>query len=302
MELRQLEYFVAVAERGSVTRGATALHVSQPAVSQALRALAEEMGQPLLRRTALGVEPTAAGRVVLRYALSILHRVDDLHRELGTRRDRESDVRVGVLPTLARNYVPSLLRRFLDEHGQRRVGLIELSTQALIQEVLAGEVHLGILDLPVTEPRLDVRPLWGERLILVAPKEWHLPEETVRLIELKDREFITLEPGYGLREAFYSLAQHAGFQPRVILELKTHNAILGYVEAGFGASVVAERVATLGMLGVGISAHQTEPSATRDIGIVWRRQGRPLPTTAEEFRDFLIETAEKVVHGLGDMA
>lgn len=289
MELRQLEYFMAVVDHGSVTRGAGALHVSQPAVSQTLRGLEEEVGQPLLRRESTGVELTAAGKVLMRHALKILHAVDDMKVELGTKKPPLYNLRVGVLPTLARDYIPTVLRNFLDSHdADLAVRLIELPTQGLLRQVMSGDLHLAVLDLPVSEPAIEVTRLWEERLVLISnakrAQQWSSP---VPMHALAQAPFITMEPGYGLRDVLYRAAQTAGFQPHVLFELTSIPAIIGYVEAGFGVALVPERTVALAAREGILQILPVLPNLTRNIGVIWRA-GRPLPMLAQAFRDFLI--------------
>ncbi|MBX5466800.1 MAG: LysR family transcriptional regulator [Firmicutes bacterium] len=297
MELRQLEYFLAVADHGSVTKGAEALHVSQPAVSQTLRALEAEIGQPLLRREATGVTLTPAGQVFKRHALRILHAVHDLEEELGAKKPQLHDLKVGVLPTLARDYIPPILREFLTTRDDVSVQLIELPTQGLLRQVLSGDLHLAVLDLPLTEPLIEVHRLWQERLVLIAPPEMALDPGPIALETLAQVPFITMEPGYGLRDALYRAAQAAGFQPRVLFALTSLNGVIGYVAAGFGVSIAPERSVIHDARAGVLQIRAFEPDLRRSIGVIWRA-GRILPRLAEAFRDYLVAAATRMKLGL----
>ncbi|MCL6561948.1 MAG: LysR family transcriptional regulator [Firmicutes bacterium] len=297
MELRQLEYFLAVVDHGSVTKGAEALHVSQPAVSQTLRALEAEIGQPLLRREATGVSMTPAGQIFKRHALRILHAVHDLQEELGAKKAGLHDLKVGVLPTLARDYIPPILRQFLQEKPDVSVRLIELPTQGLLRQVLAGDLHLAVLDLPLTEPLIEVTRLWQERLVLIVPPEMALPPGPVPLEALADVPFITMEPGYGLRDALYRAAQAAGFQPKVLFALTSLSGVIGYVAAGFGVAIAPERSVIQDARAGVLQVHRLEPDLTRNIGVIWR-SGRILPDLAAEFRDYLIAASSRLKLGI----
>jgi LysR family hydrogen peroxide-inducible transcriptional activator len=271
-----------------VTRAAGALHVSQPTISQAIHALEAELGQALFRREPRGMKLTDAGVALRRHALRILHAVADAEEELGSRRQQLRDLQVGVLPTLAHEYLPRLLKRFLDEARREvSVHLIELPTQMLLRQVLSGDLHLAVVDLPLADPGLRVEPLWQEPLVLLSPLDSHLPAGPLPVARLAEEPFITVEPGYGLRDVLFRVALEAGFQPRVAQELTSLRAVIGYVAAGFGVALAPERAVQL-EVGAGlVRQHVLDPTPLREIGVIWRAERR-LPGLARRFKDYLV--------------
>lgn len=297
MELRQLEYFVAVADRRSITKGAAALYVSQPTVSQQIQLLEREFGKALFERHAGGVTLTDSGSVLLRYALRILQNVEEATEEIAGNQGRHATVRVGVLPTLTRSILPTLIRDYGREQPGRLVHVTEASTQTLVRDVIAGDLQMALLDLPLGDPLLHVEKLWTEELILIAPVGFPIPGGLLQLESLKSHPFITMEPGYGLRDALFRLTQRAGFNPEIALELTSLGAIIGFVRQGFGISLVARRTVQLEIQAGEIQPLPLSSGVYRDIGAIWRNS-RPLSAPARDFIDFVRHRTPDILKSL----
>ncbi|PWI58875.1 LysR family transcriptional regulator [Sulfoacidibacillus thermotolerans] len=286
MDLRQLEYFVAVADHKSITKGAAALYVSQPTVSQQITALERELGKPLFERHTNGVTLTDAGQTLLTYALRILQNVADAREEILGSQGRDATVRIGVLPTLTRSILPSLIKHYQTSRPDFHIDVTEASTQTLVKQVISGDLQMALLDLPLSDPLLHVEKLWSEELILIASPDFHLPDQSLQLTELKNQPFITMEAGYGLRDALFRLTQPFGYNPNITLELTSLGAIIGFVRQGFGISLVARRTVQLEIATGEIRALTLHTPIYRDIGVIWRNQ-RQLSAAALAFAKYL---------------
>ncbi|MHB1628696.1 MAG: LysR family transcriptional regulator [Bacilli bacterium] len=289
MDIRQLEYFVAVADRQSVTRGAAALYVSQPTVSQQIRLLEAELGQPLFERRVSGVLLTDAGRTLLRYALRILQNRQEAIAEIRGDREREGTIEIGVLPTMSWDILPKLMGAYRLVEPGHQIAVTEASTQTLLRAVSTGDAEMALLDLPIADPTLHVEKLWTEELIVIAPPgSAEFSARPGPLTQLRDALFITAEPGYGLRDVLFRLTQTAGFNPRVAFELTSLGAIIGFVHHGFGLSLVPERTVRLEIQAGEIQPVALQEPVSRDIGLVWRNN-RPLAPAARAFAAFCRE-------------
>lgn len=293
MEFRALRAFLVVADFGNITRAAENLHVSQPALSQTMQNLEREIGRPLFRRITGGVELTSDGKLLRFHALRIVHAVEDAEQELGTGQRHESDLRVGVLPTLAHDHVPGILRQLVDSTGEAlAIKLVESHTQGLVKQVLTGALHVAILDLPISEPSLEVATLWRERLVIVASPESPLESE-MAWADMAGMPFITMEPGYGLRDVLFQVALFHGFQPRIVFELTSFNAVLGFVRAGFGIALVPYRSIPWEVARGGVRLVKPIPETHRNIGVI-SRGGRRLPHAAAMLKHLLIEASPRI--------
>jgi DNA-binding transcriptional LysR family regulator len=240
VDLRQLEYFAAVARRRHFGRAAEDLYVTQSAVSQQVLRLEEELGLALLRRTPKGVELTPAGAELLERAERILA---DVASARAAMEDQAGSLRGAVRVASASGdglRLAPAIARFHEEHPGVRVAL----RQGRLDEVLAlvrdGSVDLAVACLLGDKPAgIDVLPLTAEPLVLAVPPDDPLDGAgDVELADLRGRPFILTEPGTGLRELVVGAFGEVGFSPVPLFELSDPTMVRFLVHAGLGLSVV----------------------------------------------------------------
>jgi DNA-binding transcriptional LysR family regulator len=238
MELRQLEYFAAVARHKHFTRAADALYVTQPALSQQIRRLEAELGLALLRRTSRGVELTAAGADLLVHAEAVLAEVAaarvDIERHIGVTR---GVVRVAATAADAPR-LPEALAAFHGDHPGIQIGLRQGSAAEVIALVQAGTVDVAVLALMEEPSGVTVRPLTDEPLRVAVGLDDDLAGTAISLESLRGRPFILAEPGTALRATVMAAAQKAGFSPLPLFEVGDPLTVRFLVRAGLGISVV----------------------------------------------------------------
>jgi DNA-binding transcriptional LysR family regulator len=241
MELRQLEYFVAVARRRNFTRAADDVHVTQSALSQQVRRLEAELGVKLLERTPGGVELTPAGADLLRRAEAILHEAAkvraDMDEHAGLVRGL---VRVAGTAVDAQRLLEELAR-FHAEHPGIRIALRHGSEAEAIALARRGavDVALAAIGAAGAPAGLDVlaaadEPLW----VVAAPEDPLAAAGEVALAELRERAFILAEPGTALREIVVGACERAGFGPVPIFEVGDPVSVRFLAHAGLGVSLV----------------------------------------------------------------
>jgi LysR family nitrogen assimilation transcriptional regulator len=170
MDLRQLRYFVAVAERGGFGAAASALNVAQSALSRHVRLLEHELGGNLLERGARGVSPTEAGKVLLARGRWLLGALDDVKAEVVTEnREPSGTVRLGAPSTLADNFYAPLARLFAGRFPRVKLELSEGLTEEMIDRLLKGELDLAIVTAPQPNDHLDHETLVVEQVFLIGP-------------------------------------------------------------------------------------------------------------------------------------
>jgi DNA-binding transcriptional LysR family regulator len=286
MDLRQLEYFAAVARRRHFGRAAEDLYVTQSAVSQQVLRLEEELGLALLRRTPKGVELTPAGAELLERAERILA---DVASARAAMEDQAGSLRGAVRVAAASGdgmRLAPAIAKFHDEHPGVRVAL----RQARLDEVLAlvrdGSVDLGVACLRGEVPRgLEVRPLTAEPLVLAVPPDDPLDGASeVELGDLRGRPFIFTEPGTGLRELVVSAFGEVGFSPVPLFELSDPTMVRFLVHAGLGLSVVPTSWTTTPGPAVGTAQLRSAPRHA--LCLLSRSDG--LPPAAALLHDHLV--------------
>lgn len=245
MDLRQLEYFVAIVKEGSLTGAAKVCRVAQPSISQQLRALEDELGEPLVHRRPRGVDPTDAGRILLDHAERLLSEARSLRERFDKRRDtHEGRVVFGVIPTIAPYLLPRLLKPFRTAYPKVDIQIQEALTSDLIQQTVEGSIEFSILsDVTPQELKkwsLHVKELFREPLVLAVPHNHPLAREKrpPRPDDLKPGELIHLKDGHCLTGTTLKICRMKRLDPR--LECDQISTALAMVSAGMGIAVVPE--------------------------------------------------------------
>jgi DNA-binding transcriptional LysR family regulator len=251
IELRHLRYFVAVAEELHFRRAAERLHMSQPPLSQQIRALEGELGVSLLRRNRRGVELTPAGQELLQEARDVLAGVDRAVR--AAQRVDRGDVgilTVGFVGSAIYGRVPDLLRAFRDAHPDVEMQLRELTSNAQIAELRARRIDVGFLRPPIDAEGITVEVIQREPVVVALPADHPLAADDVGEIairQLRDESFVTLprSEAPGLSDATLRTLARAGASPRVVQTVSELQTAVGLVSAGIGVALVPASLSAL---------------------------------------------------------
>lgn len=290
MDIRQLRYLVALADERHFTRAAEREHVAQPALSQQIRRLEDELGVALVERTTRRVAITDAGELLVARARRILSELEAARAELQELRGlRTGHVMVGAMHTMGPVDVSLALAIFHERYPG-----VELTVREQSSEELAEMLRDDLLDLAflsVTERieshGLGLHQLVSEELVaVVAPTHRLARRRRVRMAELADEQFISYREGARLRELLGVAAREAGFEPRVNLESNESQRILRLVARGMGVAILPQSDPRASGVDVAVLA-LTAPSLTRDITLAWRQDRRHSPA-AREFIDLAV--------------
>jgi DNA-binding transcriptional LysR family regulator len=244
MNLRQLEYFVAIAEQGSVTHAADRLLVSQPSLSQQIRALETELGGALLERLPRGVRLTTAGQELLGEARATLAHAQRARRAVRRALDLEvGQLEVAVTSSAALGILPAVLRDWQSRHPSLEVGLLEFPHRRALEEAArdgAGDIAVGSRPETWSGP---VQQLGWEELVLVLPDgDALLGLKSVKLELLSDRRWVHYARSAGLSEIVDLCCAAAGFTPRVAVRTSQVAAAPSFAAAGIGPALVPEHI------------------------------------------------------------
>lgn len=281
MELRQLEYVVAVADHGTLTAAAAAVFVSQPSVSQGISRLEAELGVALFERVGRGVVLTAAGRAFVGPARQVLRGLRVLGDSVRAVAGLEGGtLDVVSLQTLAAGPLAEVVGEFRRAHPHVMVMVREAETvAALVDQVRDGRAEVGLTELPVPGDDLESDPLADQPLVLIRP-----PGDLSGLVtmeELAELPLVTTPVGTSVRRLLDAAFAAAGREPWIVVETEQREALVPLVLAGAGVSLVP--------IGMGAVAEQqgavvarVDPPLERTIGII-TRPGERSPA-AERFR------------------
>jgi len=289
MELRQLRYCVAVADRLHFTRAAQDLHVAQPALSQQIRRLEAELGLELFARTSRSVALTQAGEAVVARARRILAEADAIEQDVEALRGLlRGRVVIGAMQSLGPFDLPGLLADFHGQHPGVDVVLRENTTQRMLAMIGADELDLALAGIDGPLPAgVETRPLYSEDLVLaVAPDHPLAGRRRIRPEALPPGPFVFFREGSGLRSATQRVLEAARIQPQVRFETSELSRVRALAARGLGVALMPRsdtegpgpRVATVDI---------GPPTPRRSVGLVWRADRRRAPA-AEAFLEFAL--------------
>ncbi|MBI5275572.1 MAG: LysR family transcriptional regulator [Burkholderiales bacterium] len=245
MDLKQLEYFVRVAELGSFTRAAIELDVAQPALSRQVRLLEVELRQTLLVRNGRGAVPTEAGKLLLEHGRGILYQVQRTLEDLGRLRGGLSGrVAVGLPSSVARVLTVPLTRAFREALPEAKLSISEGLSGSLHEGLSAGRLDIVVLYNAQPTRDLDLIPLLEEELLLVRARPPGLHEDPppgpVPLEEVARMPLVIPTTPNAIRMYVESEMAAIGTRPNVALEIDGVTAILDLVLDGAGCAILAQ--------------------------------------------------------------
>ena len=241
MELTQLETFRVVAETLNFTRAAERLHLTQSAVSHQIKALEEELGEPLFIRAKRGVKLSQAGKIALEYAGRISEEANALRERFGGRDSSPSGrVRAAAATQAFVHLFAPLFESFMREHRGIEVSFrTTVSTEQTINDILNGVADVGFASLPVYSPNLQVTELFEDELIVVVGRGHRLASKRAATIDEIGRErMILFERGASIRHATDDFFKRVGIRPVLALESNDTYFIKLMVEHGMGISLL----------------------------------------------------------------
>ena len=280
MELRQLRYLVALAEELNFTRAAAAEHIAQPALSQQIRKLEDEVGVALVERTTRHVSLTEAGELLVVRARRILAELDSAHSEMEALRgiDR-GHVTIGAIHTMGPIDLSLALAEFHARYPHVALSVREQTSEENAELLRIDELDLAFLSVTerVESHELGLHQLISEELLVLLPVDHALArQEEVRMAELAHEQFISFRQGARLRELLFSAGRDAQFEPRVTLESNESHRIRTLVSRGLGVAILP-RSDAIGQGAEVAIARLVAPVLRRDITLAWRAGRRHSP-------------------------
>ncbi|QCB95904.1 LysR family transcriptional regulator [Arthrobacter sp. PAMC25564] len=275
MDIRQLNYFIAVAEERHFGRAAKRLHMAQPPLSQQIRQLEDQLGVRLLNRTTRRVDLTAAGQLLLDRGRQIVNDVATLQADVyQVGRGATGVLRVGfsgsatygVMPRIARLARQLLPGLSLALHG-------EMLTPSMEAGLRDGTLDAALLRPPVASQDIDYRIVTREPLVVALPSFSALAvDRPVAMHELQDQDFIAYPPESALSRTTSDLCRQAGFQPRITQVVGETSTMLAFVAAGGGVAVMPSSVRAFQLEGVAYREIENVPAV--ELAVAWLR-GHP---------------------------
>lgn len=272
MELRQLQALIAIADHGSFSAAASAIHTVQSNVSSHIARLERELGVQLVDRQSGRL--TEEGTAVLERARRVSSEIEAAVADVAAlRHEIAGTARIGMIGTTARWLAPHLLDRMAAIHPRVRL-LIGDGTSATLEPLLgAGSLDAAVVNLPQSTPDLIERPLFCEDLVLVVPPDHRLAGAgRVTLEELDGLDLLLPAPGTGFRKEIEGACSAAHVTLNPLAELDGVRLIASLTLRGYGPAILPATGATEGR---GFHQISVDGLPRRTVGLVLRRRGRP---------------------------
>ena len=239
MDLKQIEYFVRVAELGSFTKASIALDIAQPALSRQVRQLEIELRQSLLLRNGRGVTTTEAGRILLEHGRGMLHQMDRVREELSRARGGfVGRVAVGLPPSLSRVLTVPLTRAFRASMPDAVLSITEALSVTMQESIAQGRLDVALLYDAQPSPELEIHPLLTQALHLLQSRRHFRDTGPVSLRDVAAQPLILPSRPNAIRMRVETELAALGLHPRIAIEADAIPAILDLVSDGLGSGIL----------------------------------------------------------------
>jgi LysR family hydrogen peroxide-inducible transcriptional activator len=275
MNLRDLQYLVALAETGHFGEAAARCHVSQPTLSAQIKKLEEYLGVPLFERQPRKVSLTEAGRRIVERARRITREAEDIRELARASRDPLSGkLRVGLIPTIAPYLLPRVAVKLHRKLPKLSLMLYEYQTAVLLQKLNDGELDLAILALPADTGGLETRSLFAESFVVAMPRKHALTaRKRLKPADLAGEKILLLEEGHCLRDQALEVCGTVAISEEQDFRATSLETLRQMVASGLGITLLPRLAAEGPIAGArGLEFRPfAPPPPSRMVGAAWRK-------------------------------
>ncbi|VTR40790.1 DNA-binding transcriptional regulator IlvY [Actinobacillus pleuropneumoniae] len=245
MNFHQLHIFYTVAERGSFSAAAQALHMSQPAVTMQVQALEEYFGTKLLIRSTKRMELSEAGRTLLPFARRSLELSQETDAAMAAFSNKlQGRLQLGASLTIGEYVLPRLLGPFGREYPDISIMLKVMNTTQILEEIASHQLNFGLIEAPVEHPDMVLDAVMEDELKLIVPSSHPLAqrEDAIYLKDVLSYPFVLREKGSGTRKVMEDVLLERGHDPesiQTVMELGSTGAVKSAVEEGLGITMLS---------------------------------------------------------------
>jgi len=299
MENFRLKVFRAVARHLNFTRAAEELLLTQPAVTQQIKALEDEFGMPLFDRSGGRIALTPAGVVLLPFAERLKALADEaIEAVTGSAGEETGQLQLGASQTIAQYLLPKFIAAFALEQPRVAIHAISGNTDEIVEALVQRRIQLALIEGPAMRRDVHIEPFMEDRMVLVVPAGHEWAEAELGAEELRRADFLMRELGSGSRRVVEAALAKAGLKKkdlRVVMEIDSTEGLLSAVEAGLGVTFVS-RWAVRNHLALGTVAVARVPGLrlSRRFAVAYP-SGPPPRGSAGAFHRFLLDRSQ---HGV----
>lgn len=294
MDLNKFEYILCVAEEKSFTKAASKLYISQPALSQYVASLEEQLKVKLFDRSVTPLKLTLGGEIFIKKALEILQLKKELWRELhDISSNLVGNISIGISPNRSLYLLPYFFKELKDKFPNIKVEIIERNSKELEKGVLDGMIDIAIISLPLTSLELEYIKFFEEELFLISSKERDysnkLKENIVAFELLKNENFILLKEKQKLRTLVEVIFLKNNFIPKIYLETESQECVLEMISLNMGIGFTSNMILNNSKWKEKFNKYSLEENNfKRDFAIVFKK-GKKLNNVEKEFINIIQE-------------
>jgi LysR family hydrogen peroxide-inducible transcriptional activator len=295
--LRQIQYFLAIADTLSFHQAAELCHVTQSTLSGGLSELESLLGEKLFERTSRSVTLTRVGSELVLPARDLAARAENFVALAGSHRAPLSGpLSLGVIPTIAPYLLPALLPKLQKKYGDLELHLREDLTGRLLDDLQRGNIDVALMAFPFDTPNAEQMILWREPFLMVRSESSPVTGKTLSLDDLKNETILLLDDGHCLRDhviAACHLAPSAhGAGLRKTFGATSLQTLIQMVQHGYGATLLPAMALRNGAIPKGLKFQKFPvPPPSRGIGLAWRK-GSPRAAEFQLLGEFIAKTCK----------
>lgn len=242
MDIKQLQYFIAVSEHMNFSKAAERLHISQPSLSNAIKKLEQEIGSPLLERNTRNLLLTEAGEVLFERAKVIVKNMEVLKIEMdeviihGTR-----EITIGVMESI-KHWLPKVIANYKKDYPEMIIHLVDILGSKRVKKSLKSyKTHVIITNQLMDDPELEVQTLYEERLVAVLPLHHPLAKkEKISISDISEEPFIISTEGFQTRRDILNTFERAGKNIHIQFEIERFETAVSLVRENLGVTILPE--------------------------------------------------------------
>lgn len=294
MQLRDIQYVVTVAHESSFSKAAQALYISQPALSQSIKRLENELGVPLFIRENNSIRLTAAGKIFVADGTEILKMSNALRTKMSDIINlRDCHLKIGISTFYSNCYLPKIIPAFQRQYPSIHLEIIEEISMVLEKLAEEEKVDFCMIPGPLDSKQLDCHIIYQEQILIALPSDHPLNRQItpalssglpfIDLALLKDEPFVFLKKHQKFTRMGLSLCENAGFSPNIIFETGNWNTVHSLVSTGMGVGFIPEILTEMPTAGKRPVYYRIMANITTRPYLIAYKKGALLPAAAQNF-------------------
>lgn len=284
MDERLLLYFTTLIDKGTFTKAAKELHISQPSLSSAIKKLENNVGFKLIIRNTRKISLTKEGEILYKEAKKLLDHFNYVRKQMVRLKNRgPMELQIGLIESV-KSWIPKVIHHYRESNPDVRIKLIEVLSLKHVQAALENyKIHLAITNQYFENEDIATIPIYKENLVVLLPKRHNMEcNENISLTDLKDEKLIICQEGFQTRHDILNAFRKSGITPNIHFEIERFETACSLVEEGLGITIIPENYISFSNNSSFCIKYIDSPNLSRTVYIAYMKN-RYLPPVVEDF-------------------